>query len=96
MQIVENWSDVDGEVTELLHNPSDPSFAIAKVRVDASAPVGSFPNLLTKNVGTEIAVRVPSATIQRIGLAPGHRVQMRIRQAGVDKYFSHPEAIEKK
>ncbi len=96
MQIIENWSDVDGEVSELLQNPSDPSFAVAKVRVHASTPVGSFANLLTKDVGNEIAIRVPNTAVQRLGLAPGHRVHMRVRQTGVDKYFSPPEAIERK
>jgi hypothetical protein len=96
MQIKENWSDIDGEVSELLPSPSDPSFAIAKVKVNASAPVGSYANLLEKDVGKEIAVRVPNASVQRIGLAPGHRIQMRVRQAGIDKYFSHPEAIERR
>jgi hypothetical protein len=95
MQIVENWSDVEGEVKDLLPNASDPAFAVATVKVNAAASVGSFANLVSKNVGNEIAVRVPVAVVQRLGLTPGSRVRVRVRQAGVDKYFSHPEAIEK-
>ena len=90
MQIKENWSDIDGEVSELLPNPADPSFAIAKVKVKASAPVGSFANLLEKDVGKQISVRVPNSSVQ--GLAPGHRIVMRVRQGGIGQYFSHPEA----
>jgi len=94
MQIVENWSDVEGEVKELQHNPSDP-FAVATVKVNSADPVGSFANLVSKDVGNDIAVRVPAAAVQRIGLTPGNRLRLRVRQAGLDRYFSHPEVIEK-
>jgi hypothetical protein len=95
VQIKENWSDIEGEVSELLPNPADPSFAIAKVKVNASAPVGSFANLLEKDIGKEISVRVPNLSVE--GLAPGHRILMRVRQAGIGQYFSHPNApIERK
>jgi hypothetical protein len=95
MQIVENWSDVEGEVKHLSPYASDPSFAVARVKVDAAVPVGSFANLVSKNVGNEIELRVPVAAVERLGLAPGNRLRVRVRQAGVDKYFSHPETIEK-
>lgn len=95
MQIVENWSDVEGEVKKLLPNPSDPSITLATIAVEAATPVASFPNLLAGRVGNEITVGIATAAVQRSCVAPGHRVHLRIRQAGPEKFFSHPDHVEK-
>ena len=95
MQIVENWSDVDGEVKKLSANPSDPSLTLATLAVEAASPVASFPNLLAGRVGNEITVGIATAAVQQAGVAPGHRLHLRIRQAGPEKFFSHPDHIQK-
>src|SRR3954453_3794491 len=95
MQIVENWSDVEGEIKEFAPNPSDPLSSLAKVVVSSAEPVDSFPNLLANRVGTEITVRVPSPTGEHTEFAPGAHVRLRIRQGGPDRFFSHPEHVAK-
>jgi hypothetical protein len=95
MQIVENWSDVEGEIKEFAPNPSDPSSSLAKVVVCSAEPVASFPNLLANHVGKEITVRIPSPPAQENAFEPGAHVRLRIRQGGPDRFFSHPEHVEK-
>ena len=95
MQIVENWSDVQGDLKHLSPNTSDPTFSLATLTVDSAADVESFPNLLRQKVGNEITVKIPQAAVKRTQLAPGDHIKLRIRQAGIDRYFSHPDHLEK-
>lgn len=95
VQMIENWSDVRGEIKSLSPSPSDPSSCLATVKVSGSDKVASFPNLLEKKVGNEITILVPHAAVQRAALAEGSRVRLRVRQGGLDRFFAHPDQVEK-
>jgi hypothetical protein len=94
MQIVENWSDVDGVIKELSASPSDPLHRLATIVIQSVQPVASFPNLMATHTGKEVTIRIPEEAVRRSGVAQGKRVRLRVRQAGPDKYFSHPDHVE--
>jgi len=95
VQMIENWSDVHGEIKSLSPSPSDPASCLATVKVNGSDRVASFPNLLEKKVGDEITVQVPHAAVERAALAAGSRVRLRVRQGGLDRFFAHPDQVQK-
>jgi hypothetical protein len=91
MQIVENWSDVDVEIKGISANTSDPNYVLVKAKVYAAAPVRSFPNLLANHIGEEIEIRVPK---DHASMASGDRIRLRVRQAGLNHFFAHPDPID--
>jgi hypothetical protein len=94
MQIVENWSDLAGDV--VAWHPLSPltGFGIAEVRVRSVAPVGMFPNLLQDTVGETVKIFVPTAAALRLNLAPSAMIRCRVRKAGPSSMFVHPEHVE--
>jgi hypothetical protein len=94
MQIVENWSDVDGVVKQLTASPSDPSHKLATVEIHSVQPVAAFPNLLASHTGKVVTIRIPEEAVQRCGMTAGNHVRLRVRQAGPDRFFSHPDHVE--
>jgi hypothetical protein len=93
MQIIENWTDVEGKVEEV--EPSDVSdnFVKLRVAVNRTKPVEGFANLLDDAKGQTLAVEVPKKAAEH--LQPGEKVSCRLRRAGNQKIFAHPEQVAK-
>ena len=91
MQIVENWSDIVGEVKG--HHPSQSTagFTTLKIAVKDVKPVKGFSNLLQKAKGETLEVNVPNDIIGDFDLKPGTIVSGRVRRAGLKNIFAHPE-----
>lgn len=94
VQIVENWSDLTGDVVAWQPTSTLSGFGIAEVRVRNMAPVGRFPNLLRDTIGDTVKIYVPTAAAARLNLSPGARVRFRVRKAGPTSIFVHPEHAE--
>jgi hypothetical protein len=94
VQMVENWSDLTGEV--VAWHPSSPvaGFGIAEVKVRSTAPVGTFPDLLKDAVGETVRIYVPTAAAARLNLTPGATLRSRVRKAGPQSIFVHPEHVQ--
>ena len=95
-QIVENWSDIVGELKEHYPSKEAEGFITFKIRVKDVKPVKGFRNLLEEAAGKTIEVNVPKDVANSLDLAPGIDVSCRVRRAGVKKIFVHPEIISTK
>ncbi len=93
VQIVENWSDVRGEVRSCGPSPAVKGFAAVELAVRAVDPVPGFANLLGEAVGTSLLVHVPQELADSLSIAPGSVVSCRVRRAGPDKAFVHRDGI---
>jgi hypothetical protein len=92
VQIIENWSDLEGEVVDL--GPSEQAgFVVVRLRVEAVRDVPGVANLLADSAGSELSFNVPRAVAERAGVAPGARVAARVRRASLARAFVHPEHL---
>lgn len=89
--IIENWSDIVGEIRNVQPSPETTGFLSAEILLQEIRPVPEFANLLDGRVGQSISVKVPQELGQRLGLRPGATFRGRVRQSGVNSYFVHPE-----
>ena len=91
MQIVENWSNITGEVKD--HHPSKSvdGFTTLKIAVKDVKPVNNFSNLLKEASGKTIEVNVPNDIVNSSELKPGAVVSGQVRRAGLNNIFAHPD-----
>lgn len=94
MQIIENWTDVEGEVQDT--EPSDISedFVRVKFEVNHSKPVEGFANLFDAAKGQTLTVEVPKHAAAQ--LQKGAKIVSRIRRATNKNIFAHPELTKAK
>ena len=84
VQIVENWADVEGEVTRTSERHGAMEL---ELEVGAAHPVAGYPNLLADDVGRRIAIVLTGDAATRPP-EPGARVRCRVRKAGLDRYYA--------
>lgn len=94
MQIVENWTDVEGEVKKT--EPSDISedFVKVELEVNHSKPVVGFANLVDAAKGQTLTVEVPKHAAAL--LKEGATIVSRIRRATNKNIFAHPDHTKAK
>lgn len=88
VQIIENWTDVIGVVTDV--HPSAGDLCVVRIDVDGSEAVAGFPSLVAPAAGQSIEVFLGRADAERIGIAPGMRIRTRIRLTASGA-FAHPD-----
>lgn len=94
VEIVENWADIEGSVRDAGLASEMPGFVKASVDIERAADVEGFRNLLADSTGAVVTVFVPSALADERGLQPGRRLVARVRKAGPDGTFVHPDHVE--
>jgi len=93
-QIVENWSDVEGIVREVVSAPELPGFVEVSLDVGKAADVEGFRNLLADSTGTELSLFIPTALADERGVRAGARLVARARKARPDRAFVDPDYLE--
>ena len=94
MQIIENWAEVHGDLVGWVPGLDPGAPGVARVRVQRVRPVGAFPNLFSDAEGREIEIRCPSPHARSGSVpAPGSVVTWRIRKAGPNQAFLHPDEL---
>jgi hypothetical protein len=93
MQIVENWTDIDGRVVGIASAAAPDEHTAVDVSVSSVRDVEGFANLLADAAGSTLRVLVRNDVAQRIGIRPGDGVRARVRKHGVDRVFAHPTQI---
>jgi hypothetical protein len=98
VQIVENWSDIEGEIQEVRPDPELPGHLVATVQVSDAKPVpkpdgGEYPNLLAEATGGTVDIHVTEEAAARQQLAAGRRVSARVRRATPTRSFADPERL---
>jgi hypothetical protein len=99
VQIIENWSEIEGDVREVRPDPELPGHLVATVAVSGSKPVArpdgsEFPNLLAESAGDTIDIHVPEAAAAEHQLAAGRHVSARVRRATPTRSFVDPRHLE--
>jgi hypothetical protein len=93
VQVVENWTDVEGEVRAVDPHPSLEGYRSVRLAVVGAQPVPGVRDLVSQYVGQELAVAVPAEVTDRIDAAPGSRVRWRVRLARPGAFFAHPDVV---
>ena len=93
VQIIENWSKVTGIAQSLQPSTEVDEFMVVDVEVQSVEPVEGFPNLLEDAVGKILAIHLPEAFAEKLGITPLDRIECRVRKAGLDRYFVHREYV---
>ena len=85
-QIVENWSELRGQV----HSVTSAASGVVDlgVRVAEVLPVPGYPNLLAGMAGSTISIRYPLE--EQPAPQPGDELHCLVRKAGPDRYFARP------
>ena len=85
-QIVENWSELRGQV----HSVTSAASGVVDlgVRVVEVAPVPGYPNLLAGTAGETITIRYPLEG--KPAPQPGDELRCLVRKVGPDRYFARP------
>ena len=87
VQIVENWSVVQGRVVTIVP-ASLQGFTLVDVTIAAVQDVDGFPNLLAHEAGHQLGVHVPDAVA--LTFSPGAQVSLTVRRAGAHRVFAAP------
>ena len=92
MQIVENWTDIKGEVMDSSQGTAD-DFIMLKVKVEDAKDVKGHRNLLADRVGEVIQVNVPKSLWESLDIKQRATAVMRVRMSSSRKLFVHPEHL---
>jgi hypothetical protein len=99
VQIQENWADIRAEVCNVGPSRVD-GYVEAEIMVHEARPVPkegplkeSWPNMLQSRVGQQIKLQVPRKLADLLQLKSGTQIAGRIRQAGVNLFYAHPERL---
>jgi hypothetical protein len=98
VQIVENWSEIEGEIRAVRPDPELPGHLVATVQVDDAKPVtdqagGEYPNLFAQFAGEAVDIHVPEAAAAEHQVAAGRRLSARVRRATPDRSFVDPDHL---
>jgi hypothetical protein len=58
VQVVENKTDLSGEIESRRPHPTLPDYDLLNVRVDTAKPIEGFPNLLSQHEGKTVELLV--------------------------------------
>lgn len=94
VSIIENWSDIVGEVRQMRPEVDVPGFTCVEMDVRRVEGVEGFANLLEDAVGKRLAVYFPAYRVVELGILVGSVVACRVRRAGIDRIYVHREHIE--
>jgi len=95
VQVIENWSLVEGSVVAAEPHQELTGYVKATVRLLRVSAVAGYADLFSAEAGRDVAVNVPASKAAELGLAPGTAVRMRIRKAGPASAFADPDSIVK-
>jgi hypothetical protein len=92
VQVVENRSDIVGQVQSVRPDPKRPEYRIVTVAVHRTSPVQGYANMFAGAAGTQLEVLV--AADQASALFPGKTVRCRIRRGGPMSIFGDSCIVE--
>jgi hypothetical protein len=93
-QIVENWADITGKVTDVSTDPDRDDYVEVELAVDRVENVESWPNLLADKAGTDIKIHMSRAVAQHACIAQGMNLYCRVRRAdAAGTMFAHPHHV---
>ena len=89
--IIENWSEIWGEVQGLSPSADLGGFSEVDVLVQQVQPVDDYPNLLEGAAGSTLKVLFPEDLAAALDLCQGCGIHCRVRKAPLARTFVHRE-----
>lgn len=93
VQAIENWTDVDGAITEVAPRRSGAGQTVVVLDVQASAAVEGFPDLLGEVVGSPLEVRIRDEVAAGLDLRVGRHLHARVQKVGPTVVVAHPHHL---
>ena len=93
MQIVENWTDIEGKVVSCAPSEELPGFHMLELAVEKAREVEGFANLLNQTVGHTLTVFIRADLAALDDCRPQAEAVCRVRRATNKRNFVHPEKI---
>jgi hypothetical protein len=91
VQIVENWSDIEGTLRTSRPSSVAPGFVTLEIELTKVKPVEGFRNLLEDAGSATVEVNTPEELARNTDLREGAIIRCRVRRAGPRNIFAHPE-----
>ena len=96
-QIIENWSDIIGQVQEIGSYPDLIDFDFVDILVERVDPVEGYPDLvaiyLSEAPEPRLSVLMPAQLITAYHIETGVLIECRVRRAGPDRILVHRKHI---
>ena len=89
--IIENWSEILGDIKGVSVSHDIGGFNEVDVLVREVHPVEDFPNLLEDAAGSTLKVFFPQELASELDLCPGCGVRCWVRKAPLSRHFVHRE-----
>ncbi len=86
VSIIENHAEIVGTLLAIAAAPDRPGFVVLSVRVEESHPIGDWPNLFDRDVGTSIDILAregSDAAAAKLG-----PVRLRVKKGGPTTVFA--------
>jgi hypothetical protein len=93
VNIVENWTDVEGEVLRLKSESEAPAFITVTLELRRVQPVAGFANLIDRREGDTLEVLFPSEIVHQLKLKGGDVLSCRVRKTGLQRCYVHRESV---
>jgi hypothetical protein len=97
VQVVENWAEVVGTVSDVATSDRGPDWRVVVVDVSSGhvGNVGGWPNLVRSQVSSErrLVVTCPADPLKQRDIHPGQQVRGRARLAGPGQVLAHPDGF---
>jgi hypothetical protein len=93
VSIVENWTQVVGEVLHLEAYSEAPGFVAVTMEVHSLRAVAGYANLIEQAPGTTLEVLFPQDLVDHLNLSVGDVLSCRVRKAGLERNFVHREHV---
>jgi hypothetical protein len=96
VQIVENWTEIVGELKGHHQSKVSEDFLTLEILVKEVKPVKGVRNLLEDAKGKTIEVNVKKDQAENLNLEEGAILHARVRRANLKNIFAHPEHLSVK
>ena len=94
MQIIENWAEIDGKVTDISPSDNIEKFYAVEVRVEKVNGIKGFVNLIDDIAGKTVTIYMPSEIVEEKEIVLGSRIQSQVRKASRQRLFAHRDHVE--
>lgn len=97
VQMIENWSEIEGQVTGLWPDRELEAFTVVEITVSGVGPVEGYAHLLAQlEEGSRLEVLFPDEIVEELDLAVGDELVAQVRRGGLERVFVHRERVRVK
>ncbi len=87
VNIIENWSEINGEISSVKDDETDKDFKVVTVKLKSAKDHQNFPNLVRSNGAEEIPVKIKADKFHKSGGKQGDIISGVVRVAANNLHF---------